>query len=189
METGFKSYANVTHGDEAALAQAVVKQTVIAVAIDASQPNFQFYQAGVYSAPKCKSGTEDLDHGVSVVGYGAYVAPPPTPGCKDSEDLSYCNYVKGSNDCSLLSTHCKKTCGCCDATPPSYCNGSGRGNEEDLKATLAKIPALQNGTTGNEYWLVKNSWGATWGNMGYILMSRNKNNQCGIATDAQFPLF
>lgn len=38
--------------------------------------------------------------------------------------------------------------------------------------------------TGLDYWKIKNSWSQGWGMMGFGLMSRNRDNNCEIASDA-----
>ncbi|RZC33659.1 Peptidase C1 and/or Inhibitor I29 domain containing protein [Asbolus verrucosus] len=41
---------------------------------------------------------------------------------------------------------------------------------------------------GEDYWLVRNEWGHYFGDDGYIKMARNRDNHCGIATYASYPI-
>jgi len=51
------------------------------------------------------------------------------------------------------------------------------------------VTAVGYGTLdGDDFYHVKNSWGSGWGDGGYIKMARGRSNNCGIATDASYPI-
>ncbi|XP_035284640.1 digestive cysteine proteinase 1-like isoform X1 [Anguilla anguilla] len=76
MTARMRSYTNVTSGDANALKVALFKQGPVAVSIDAGHRSFVFYNNGVYFEPACGNKTEDLDHAVLAVGYGALNGEP-----------------------------------------------------------------------------------------------------------------
>jgi hypothetical protein len=60
----------------------------------------------------------------------------------------------------------------------NYANGvfSGCTSKKDNHAVLVVGYGEEN---GEKYWLIRNSWGTTWGNGGFMKILRG-NNECGI---------
>ncbi len=75
-----------------------------------------------------------------------------------------------------------------DASQPSFANYHGGIYSEPAcstdNPTRAVLIVGYGTSSGQDYWLVKNSMGSAWGSSGYIFMPRNNNNSCGIASFA-----
>ncbi|KAK4474678.1 hypothetical protein MN116_001808 [Schistosoma mekongi] len=101
-------YVNLPEGDERALMNAVATIGPVSIAINAGLPSFSMYKSGIYSDPKCTGSSEDLDHGVLLVGYGiengtSYWLIKNSWG-KDWGDNGYVKILKDSkNMCGVAS--------------------------------------------------------------------------------------
>ncbi|XP_066577463.1 cathepsin S [Amia ocellicauda] len=57
-----------------------------------------------------------------------------------------------------------------------------------LKVNHAVLVVGYGSEKGQDYWLLKNSWGPNWGEKGFMRMARNRNNHCGVASFPVFPI-
>ena len=60
-------------------------------------------------------------------------------------------------------------------------------DEKDLDHAVL-IVGYGTDSNNRDYWLVKNSWGESWGESGYFKIARNRHSHCGIAQAAAYPV-
>ncbi|NWT73789.1 CATL1 protein, partial [Prunella himalayana] len=82
-----------------------------------------------------------------------------------------------------------------DASSPNFQHyGSGiftcpRGQQKLTHAMLlVGYNTIQQGNSSVSYWILKNSWSEGWGDKGYMFLRKDAGNQCGVASDASYPL-
>jgi len=151
----------------------------------------------------CEGGlmTQAMDYIISNNGIDTEASYPYTaengPSCAYSAQnigatlKSYTNVASGDENDLQAKVFLGPTSVAIDASHNSFqLYSSGVYNEPACSSVNLDHGVLAVGwgtSSGKAYWIVKNSWGTGWGMKGYIWMSRNAQNQCGIATMATLP--
>jgi cathepsin L len=116
----------------------------------------------------------------------------PNPPCCGSTLTNYFDVQAGSESSLQQAVYQVPTVVAFDASQSSFqFYSSGVYYDPACSSTQIDHTGLAVGwghdqTSGMDFWIVKNTWGSDWGMQGYIWMSRNKNNNCGIATSASY---
>lgn len=69
-----------------------------------------------------------------------------------------------------------------------YYNGGVLGSDCGQQLDHGVLAVGYGSENGQDYWLVKNSWGASWGESGYIKILKDQSNLCGVLSAPSYPV-
>lgn len=159
--------------------------------------------SGYYGDNGCSGGLMDnafdyiIDHGICSENEYNYTArdDPQCNKCKVVVNISGCNDVREDDEDALkVAVAMQPVSVAIEADQSSFqFYKSGVYNDTNCGTNLDHgVLVVGYGTeNGMDYWLVKNSWGTTWGDNGYIKIQRNTESSsglCGIASQPSYPV-
>lgn len=137
-----------------------------------------------FSSGNGNNGTCQVNNGSLVVSVSSFnfAVPECTSGsCSNQDETALANALAQVGPMSI----------CIDATPwQDYTGGvmssgcPGAANDLDHCVQLVGYDT----SASPPYWIVRNQWGTSWGEDGYIRLEYNHGNVCGVADEASYPV-
>jgi C1A family cysteine protease len=116
--------------------------------------------------------------------------------CQASVKMSHCYDVKPNDQLSLKSAVSRQPVSVAIEADTfyfqSYSSGVLTSDKCGTKLDHGVLVVGYGSENGNDYWLVKNSWGTSWGDKGYVKIGRSDSTNdpgiCGIAMQPSYPV-
>lgn len=172
--------------------------------VDLSEQELVDCATGInYGSHGCSGGQMEgafryvIEHGQCSLSSYPYTAKDDTcHSCSSVVKISSCSDVKPNDQISLKGAVAKQPVAIAIEADTRYFQSYSSGvlTSSSCGTNLDHgVLIVGYGTeNGIKYWLVKNSWGTTWGDKGYAKIERSESTNdagiCGIAMDPSFPV-
>lgn len=159
---------------------------------------------GSYGNHGCNGGLMDyafdyaIDNGMCIESEYKYTAKQETcnNNCKKYATFSSCQDVKENNQQDLTAAVAQQPVSVAIEADTRefqlYESGVITGNDCGTNLDHGVLIVGYGNENGQDYWLVKNSWGTEWGDSGYVKIARSSSINdigiCGIASTPSFPI-